>query len=177
MSEAILRLHSGKCVNILDLQPDDIDIKDIAHALALINRFNGHTIWPVSVAIHSVNVARLCPPNWALQGLLHDASEAYLGDIPRPMKRLPSLFGSYCELEWEVQSRIYHRFGCPDIMQPEVKLADQEALEVEGRYAVRGWVKELDVDVVELQRKVGLRQIGWKEAEEEFLLSFRRLGR
>src|SRR5205085_1920126 len=72
-----------------DPSPRDVDIRDIAHGLARINRFNGRIKYDhYSVAQHSVLVSRLLPPPYKLFGLLHDAGEAYLGDLITPVKRL-----------------------------------------------------------------------------------------
>lgn len=83
----------------------DICIEDIAHALSLCNRFAGHTCEPYSVAQHSVLMSNYCEePVWAL---LHDASEAYLHDITRPLKiDLPD----YKAIEDRVQECIAKRF-------------------------------------------------------------------
>ena len=78
---------SGKKVTFMDANPDDIDIHDIAYALANQCRFNGHCSQFYSVAEHSVAVASLLPKELQLAGLLHDAAEAYLGDIPSPIKQ------------------------------------------------------------------------------------------
>lgn len=69
-------------------RPEDVDVRDIAHALSLINRFNGHTRVAYSVAQHSVLVCARMPPELRLFGLMHDAGEAYLGDVITPVKRL-----------------------------------------------------------------------------------------
>src|SRR4051812_43149736 len=76
--------HTGKWFNVLDPNPDEVDIEDIAHALALQCRFTGHTDEFYSVAQHSVLVANHCPSEYGIYGLLHDGSEAYLSDIARP---------------------------------------------------------------------------------------------
>src|SRR5690606_5290032 len=76
-----MQTFTGRAVYPLDLRPDDIDIQDIAHALSMQCRYAGHTRQFYSVAEHSVHVARWCRqygPAAALEGLLHDATEAYL---------------------------------------------------------------------------------------------------
>ena len=77
---------SGKKFHFLDPQPEEIDIRDIAHALSLTCRFAGQCKTFYSVAEHSIKVAEIVPEEYRLHALLHDASEAYLPDIPRPMK-------------------------------------------------------------------------------------------
>ena len=71
-----------------DPERDDnhFHIEDIAHSLALVCRYGGHAAWRYSVAQHSIHVSSLCPPELRLAGLLHDANEAYLGDIIQPNK-------------------------------------------------------------------------------------------
>lgn len=76
--------RSGRRVWPLDPRPEDIDIDDIAYALAGTFRFRGHS--RITVAQHSVAVAHAVPRRWRLAALLHDAAEAYLGDLPRPLK-------------------------------------------------------------------------------------------
>jgi hypothetical protein len=113
-------LYSGALVNVLDLVPNDLHIEDIAHALACTNRFGGHSRVPLSVAQHSVDVSRICG---TLQGLLHDASEAYLGDIPQPLK-YTTTFEDYREREAWLQRMIYAKYSCPVEDTIEVKQTD-----------------------------------------------------
>jgi hypothetical protein len=123
---------NGKRLDPTDVQPDQLDIEEIAHALANINRFNGHTKWPISVAQHSVYVSRLVGDGVpGLQGLLHDASEYVLGDITKWLKHTPA-FDRYRETEDRIQRVIYAHFGCPEEMLPEVAAADKLMVRVEG---------------------------------------------
>jgi hypothetical protein len=108
-------------------------IDDIAHALSMQCRFSGHSAFHYSVAQHSVLVSDLCPPEDRLWGLLHDASEAYLVDLPRPLKHDP-LFGTvYRAAEQALQGRICHAFGLGLVEPDSVQHADLVVLETERR--------------------------------------------
>jgi len=92
----------------LDPDAESIEPLDIAHSLALQNRYNGHTVFGWSVAAHCVQVSRFTCPEHALWGLLHDATEAYLGDVIRPLKQhLPE----YRAAEDRLMEVIAERFG------------------------------------------------------------------
>lgn len=112
--------------------PADIDIQDIAHALSLQCRFGGHTREFYSVAQHAVHVSTICKPENALWGLLHDASEAYIVDIPRPLKVAPDMTG-YSRLEIRMMRAVCERFGLPDRMPQDVAEADEILLATEAR--------------------------------------------
>lgn len=124
------------------LRPDakDVHLEDVAHALSHCNRFTGHTIFPYSVAQHSVYVAmRVAEQGYPLeiqrQALLHDATEAYLGDVAKPLK---SLLPSYMRLEAEVWSVICQRFQIPFELHPAVKEADRRMLATEAEQLMCG---------------------------------------
>lgn len=114
--------------------PDDtrgMDIGSIAHALALTNRFGGHTRTPYSVAQHSVHVSYLCDPEDALWGLMHDAPEAYITDVVRPAK---ALLPDYQALEAAVMRKIARYYGLPGDDVPEsVHRADLRMCATEKR--------------------------------------------
>lgn len=134
-----IRTFSGKLVDLRAPKLEDICIKDIAHALARINRFTGHTSRGYTVAEHSLLVSRFVPVEFALDGLLHDASEAYLGDVASPLK---SLLPEYKVLEARWTRVIEAKFGLREMPAP-VKRADALALEAEGLEFVRGWDREI----------------------------------
>ncbi len=126
---------SGKRINPLAVEEAEIDVNELAHALSNINRFNGHTRYPVNVAQHSVYVSRICGNGIAgRQGLFHDGAEYLLGDITKWLKRTPE-FALYCDAEERAQRTIYRRFGCPEEMLPEVKAADVLMVRVEAEWA------------------------------------------
>jgi len=110
---------------------DDIAIEDIAHGLAYQCRFNGQTREFYSVAQHSLMVMELVPEPYRLAALLHDAAEAYLGDMVKPLK---NLFPAFSEIEGRVMEIIGHRFGV-DLanLHPSIKEADRIALATEKR--------------------------------------------
>lgn len=126
-------LYSGRRFWPQDVRPEDISIEEIAHSLARVNRFNGHTARAYSVAQHSCFVASLLPPKYELMGLLHDAAEAYIHDIISPIKKL---LPSYAELEAGVMLAVCNKFGLDksDVWGWRlVKQADEAALATEIR--------------------------------------------
>lgn len=120
-----MQTYIGRQFWPIDPRPEDIDIEDIAHALSMMCRFNGHSKFFYSVAEHSILISRSLPDDLALWGLLHDASEAYIADIVRPAKRFIS---GYAEVEENLMSAICDKFGLPHEMPPEVKAADNAIL-------------------------------------------------
>lgn len=124
-----IETRTGIKFNFLNPKEDQINIRDIAYALANTCRFNGHSSSFYSVAEHSVAVADRCSEPNKLGGLLHDAAEAYLSDIPSPIKQfLPE----YKKLEQKVQKCIFDKYGIKDHW--EIKQADLEQLSTEAYY-------------------------------------------
>ena len=108
-------------------------IEDIAHALSLQCRYAGHVKKFYSVAEHSWWVSKVCSPENAMWGLLHDASEAYLVDLPGPLKRCSRLGDEYCRIERRLMSVICERFQLPQLGPEDVKRSDDFMLHWEGR--------------------------------------------
>lgn len=129
---AWIQTYSGRAFNPTEPHSDSIVIQDIAHSLSMQCRFSGHVKVFYSVAQHSVLASYLCHPDDALWGLLHDASEAYLVDIPSPLKR-SGLFDNYIELEKKVMNAIVDRFDLPRDEPASVKVADKTLLSMEAR--------------------------------------------
>jgi len=107
-----------------------MDIYQIGLSLSKQCRFNGHTSVFYSVAQHSVLVSYYLPPELALAGLLHDASEAFIGDLVTPLKKR---FPEFKELEDKIQRAINLRFNLPLTVDPRIKQTDLRVLATEKR--------------------------------------------
>jgi hypothetical protein len=127
-----IQTYSGLKMYPLDPRPEEICIEDIAHALSNICRFTGHCSQFYSVAQHSVYVSTHVSETNALWGLLHDASEAYLCDIARPVKHSEP-FAGYRIAEKRLQSVIAEKFGLSPIQPEEIDVADKLLLVTEAR--------------------------------------------
>lgn len=121
-----MQTRSGKAYFHQDPQQNSINLLDIAHALSNICRFGGHTDHFYSVAEHSVLVSRVVPPEHALVALMHDATEAYVCDVPRPLKRM--LGKVYADLEEKAWLAICEKFDMDPELPACVKEADNTVL-------------------------------------------------
>jgi len=92
MKRRSVRTFSGAAVDLLDASLESISIEDIAHHLSMLPRYNGAMPFSYTVGQHSLFVAELLPEEFKLWGLLHDATEAYLGDLVSPVKDLLSTY-------------------------------------------------------------------------------------
>lgn len=122
--------RSGAQVDLLRPTAAMIKPTDIAHALAHLCRFNGHTPEHYSVAQHSLIVANLVPAEHQLVALLHDATEAYIGDMTRPLK---AVIPDYVTIEHRLWYAVCHRFNLHPELPDCVKHADLVALATERR--------------------------------------------
>lgn len=121
MTRVSMSTITGHFFDLANPADSRIDIVQIALALSKLCRYTGHTRSHYSVAQHSVIVSHAVPPHLAMQGLLHDAAEAFTGDISAPVKRLVPEFKA---LERRIEESIFPRLGIPVDLAPEVKEAD-----------------------------------------------------
>ncbi len=166
----LIATASGRMVDPFAMHFDDLHIEDIAHALSNICRFTGHVSRFMSVAEHSVHCSRLVPPGSALLALLHDASEAYLGDIASPTKRRPEFVG-YRDAELRLQRLIIRRFTTDTCLDEHVFAADAAMLHCEAIALMpnSGWADRKLAADVELKCWAPIR------ARREFLLRYEEL--
>lgn len=159
-----IHTFSGIAFDLLNPQPEMILIEDIAHSLALINRFNGAAIFPYSVAQHSLYVACLLPPKLKLHGLLHDAAEAYVGDMVSPLKKI---MPEYKEVEANISKVVADVFGLSYPEPLEVKKADLAVLSAEREQVLHPsygpWYKDFP-----LPADIHIEEMSWIHVKELF---------
>jgi hypothetical protein len=130
---------SGKFFDPINPDHTKIDILDIAHALSRQTRFSGHTSGFWSVANHSILVSRLVAPEYALTALLHDAAEAYLVDLPSPVKN-DELLEGYRVVEIGAHFEIASAFGLTYPWPDTVTEMDHAAMWAEADHFMHGWL-------------------------------------
>jgi hypothetical protein len=124
-----IMLHSGRLLDLAHPESCEIDVDDIAHGLAHTCRYAGQAAGFYSVAEHSVLVSRIatCTP---LAALFHDAAEAFVGDLPTPLKRL---LPEYVTIEERIEKVIFVRLGLEWPVPPEVRESDLRVMAAELR--------------------------------------------
>jgi len=172
MSSSI-QTYNNKYFDIFNPDIGSINIEDIAHSLSNTCRFGGHTNQFYSVAEHSVYVSNLCQHQNKLWGLLHDAGEAYVGDIPTPIKRQ---FPLISQLEDKIMELVCEKFGLNKNKPKEIKENDTIML-VSERHSLLTvdeasndyWAEHDGVVVLQLPR-----DYGWNpdKARHMFLMKF-----
>jgi hypothetical protein len=182
-----IQTYTGKQFRMLDPDIRALDVIDIAHALSMQCRYTGHTSRFYSVAEHSVRVSReveraLEPLNWTEEAklmttkwaLIHDASEAYLGDMSLPLKREPAMV-AYRVAESVLQLRICAWLGLPPEEPVVVKTTDMGILGLEFRQLMSHIDPEFAKSLPD--PFPGHHELGWTPAvaKRNFLQRFRRL--
>jgi len=161
---------------------NDICIEDIAHALSMQCRFNGHVSQFYSVAQHSVHVSQALSSlghssATRLAGLLHDAHEAYLGDIPTPLKKM--MFAQFDALQKQIDSLILQYVGLAEhassiqwdvIHRTDTSMLVTEASQLLKQPLVDNWISEYGAPL-------SWRIVPWAPAvaENEFMFLFNEL--
>ena len=125
-----LQTYTGKMFWPLNPRPEDIDIRDIAHALSQEARYSGMTRFHYSVGQHCLLASTIVAPEFQLLALMHDATEAYLKDIIRPIKRWDGM-SLYLKAEEQMHHCIAKALDFSPKMPPEVKNADNAMLGTE----------------------------------------------
>lgn len=156
-----MQTNSGRRFYPLDPRPAEIDPEDIAHALSLLCRYGGHVDRFYSVAEHCVLMSRAVAPENALAALLHDATEAYVCDVPRPLKRVLAGYGAIEAATW---AAIVTRFAVDLTLPEEVKDADNRILLTE-RNALMRRAERWGVDDEHAPLPVEI--VGWSPADAE----------
>lgn len=155
----MITTYSGLSLDFSNIQPDAIDINDIAHGLAREGRWANQTLVHYTVAEHSVQMSYLS--DFPREALLHDATEAYMRDIPAPLK---ALVPAYKRIEDELAYVIFKKFGLDwDEFPPEVHKWDKEMRDIEFRHFVRP------------KTNVNWTALDFGEAKEAFLKRFNEL--
>lgn len=139
-SPGAVETFTGGQFNIFDPKPEDVRLQDIAAGLAHTCRFGGHCRNFYSVAHHSIHVSHELPsnnPRLQFIGLLHDAGEAYIGDIPRPLK---AKHGVFARLEDHILDAVWASFDIAPPHQGEwekVMAADDRLLAYEATHILQ----------------------------------------
>jgi hypothetical protein len=147
MSRASIITSTGTTFDFLETTLDMFNIEDIAHSLSQMNRFAGHARYPYPVAQHSrLGSYLFADPAMALRFLLHDGSEAYLIDLPRPLKHYTTLGAEYRKIEADIQGLLYMKYGIfgqdPELIHrvdTQMLYAEKEALLPEGTEWETDW--------------------------------------
>lgn len=166
MTTAPIHIHtySGIAFDLRAPTPDMVRLEDIVHSLSLMNRFNGAARFPYSVAQHSLHVAELLPADLRLDGLLHDAAEAYIGDMDSPLKQV---MPEYKQVERRINAVVAHVFGLAWPEPPAVKQADLAVLAAEREQVLRPsygpWFKDFPEPA-----PIRIQQRDWVEVKEAF---------
>jgi len=165
--EAVIKTYSGAMINVTDPNPRNIRIEDIAHALSCINLYNGHYPVPVSVAAHSLKVLEVLKrrkdftAEMGLHGLLNRSSEAYLTNLPKPIKNEMKAYWGYEQVMMDV---IFGKYG---IEEHKYAVQVEEAETQVDEFEQTAWTHEKE-------HPLGERK-DWKIVKINFLKAYTEL--
>lgn len=168
----------GRIFFSCDPRPDEIHIDDIARQLSRLCRFGGGNRRWLSVAEHCWICSQIVPEEVALEALLHDASEAYIGDVIRPMKYLPIYGDIYLKVEAGIERCVADRFNLQYPWPKDVRWADEAVVGAEvAQNIASNVVNHLSDDVEARESSKDLELYYWSadEAENFFLNRFHEL--
>lgn len=169
----VIQTITGRKIDFTDPDPEQVHILDIATGLARAPRFAGHTDVTWTVAAHSVFVADHCPPELQFEALLHDAAEAYMGDMPTPLKRLCHDYQIY---ESMLDRAIRKRYGLGPWASARVEDVDRWVLEQERAAFCKNstWSMPPPIQLENTWTDFG-RGMGFGESQWLFLTTFLKL--
>lgn len=181
---ATLETVSGRKIKVTDPDPTTIEITDIAWALSRMPRFSGHSIpyIPYSVAQHCIRVAEELKeygPKMQMHGLLHDAAEAYINDLPSPVKHIPEIHEVIKRLEDKLMDAIYEslKLDLPNEEEEKiVKIADKNQQAVEAYNFMYSRGSDWNLPEVSFKKLQEFEQpLTSVEAYDKFLFFFKEL--
>lgn len=166
-----ITLASGHVFDFLDPEGSLFDIEDIAHGLAHVCRYAGQCRDFYSVAEHSILVSEVVE-EYKFEALMHDASEAFIGDVTRPLKQL---LPEFKRIEANVEDAIVNRFGLNRRSKASIKRADLRVLAAEQAQVMAPGTADWAVAAGIVPAPVQIRYLSPREAKAAFLARFREL--
>ncbi len=168
----VIQVTSGAPFYPFTPRPDEIKITDIANSLSYLCRYNGHVKKFYSVAEHSFHLSNVVEPEYALEALLHDAAEAYVGDLVAPIKRHIPEFN---KIETQIMRAIWYKFGLPNRPLPiAVRDADQRIMLDERKYVLNESRFQWPLAAT-VRTRAGIKCWTPKTSREKFLERFHEL--
>jgi hypothetical protein len=167
-----IRLFGGTYFDYLDPEGSEFTIEDVAHALSNICRFGGHSNFHYSVAQHSFLASHIVKPEYAYDALMHDAPEAFIGDMLKPLK---IMLPDYRAVENKVEAAVFRRFGVTNPLPEAVKLADLQMLVAEQAQVMGAQDDHWDLTFNAKAAPVLIHSWPIWYAEEQFLLRYKSL--
>lgn len=175
VDKAYIGTFTGKKFFLLKPRLVDVDIRDIAHGLALQCRWTGQSRFHYSIAQHCYYCSFLGPENEALDRLMHDAPEAYMGDMNRPLKHFTAAGPAYRRQEAVIQHVICRKYGLSLTEPDSVHIADQQMLSAERGQLMRLNFKISDIWQTRAAANVKIARWTPEKAEKMFLKRFKEL--